>query len=90
MLSKDEPATWWNRTNSLPPSDLDQVVAASHIKFKSSPGADVTVRGWPKEPTLAKLAWIKAHSDHGCLFHGGPEGLVPVARSSSPSGQAGP
>jgi len=69
MLTKDEPATWWNGGTSLPPSDLDQVVAASHMTFKSFSGADVEVRGWPKEPTPAsKLAWIKAHSDHGCLY----------------------
>jgi hypothetical protein len=69
MLTKDEPATWWNGGTSLPPSDLDQVVAASHMTFKSFSGADVEVRGWPKEPTPAtKLVWIKAHSDHGCLY----------------------
>ena len=39
------------------------------MTFKSFSGADVVVHGWPKEPTLAtKLAWIKAHSDDGCLY----------------------
>jgi hypothetical protein len=39
------------------------------MTFKSFSGADVEVFGWPKEPTPAsKLAWIKAHSDHGCLY----------------------
>jgi hypothetical protein len=70
LLSKDEPATWSGGSGStLPPSNLDQVVAADHMAFSSFGGADVTVLGWPKEPTAAaKDAWIREYSDHGCLY----------------------
>lgn len=69
MLTKDEPVTWWNGSDNYLPSNLDQVVAAKHMTFKAFSGTDVTVQGWPKEPTLAgQLAWIDSHSDHGCLY----------------------
>lgn len=69
VLTKDEPFTWSNgSTSSLPTSNLDHIVAADHLAFKKFNGADVTVRGWPKEPTIqAKDEWIKKHSDHGIL-----------------------
>jgi hypothetical protein len=55
--------------SSIPPSDLDQVVAADHMIFTDFVGAEVRANGWPKEPTAtAQDAWIKQFSDHGCLY----------------------
>jgi hypothetical protein len=69
LLAKDEPATWWNGGTSLAPSNLDQVVAVEPMSFKDFDGAEVTVLGWPKEPTpAAQVAWIADYSDHGCLY----------------------
>jgi hypothetical protein len=45
LLTKAEPATWWNGTEALPPSNLDHVVAAQHLEFEAFSGADVTVSG---------------------------------------------
>jgi len=69
-LAKSKPATWWNGPgSSIPASDLDQVVAADHLKFKKFAAAEVDVRGWASLDTDAKKkAWIKAHSDHSLLF----------------------
>jgi hypothetical protein len=68
-LSKNKPHTWWNGPGGLPPSDLDQVVAASQLKFKKFSYRDVDVRGWPKEVgEAAQAAWIKKYSDHGLLY----------------------
>jgi len=68
-LSKNKPHTWWNGTSSLPPSDLDQVVASTHLKFKQFSDNDVDVRGWPEEDSeQAQGNWIKKYSDHGLLF----------------------
>jgi hypothetical protein len=63
-------ATWWGGPNTLiPPSNLDQVVAADHLQFKSMGGAEVTVLGWPKEDSpSAQREWIDDYSDHGCLY----------------------
>ena len=63
-------ATWWGGPNTLiPPSNLDQVVAADHLQFKGMNGADVTVLGWPKEvSSSAQGEWIKDYSDHGCFY----------------------
>ncbi len=70
ILTKDEPHTWSNGSKSkTPPSNLDHVVAANHLGFLPFNGADVTVRGWPKEPTPAKQdSWIASYSDHGLLY----------------------
>jgi hypothetical protein len=70
FLTKDEPNTFSNGSGSrLPASDLDHVIAADHLTFKSFAGSDVSVRGWPKEPTPAKQdAWIRNFSDHAMLF----------------------
>ncbi|MCH7472862.1 endonuclease/exonuclease/phosphatase family protein [bacterium] len=69
-LTKDEPHTWWNGSQSkYAPADLDHVVAAQHLRFKEQGGAEVLVDGWPKEPTVGKKdAWIKKYSDHGMLY----------------------
>lgn len=70
VLTKDVTATWSNgSTSSTPPSNLDHVVAADHLGFRQFSGCDVTVRGWPKEPTPgAQDAWISSYSDHGQLY----------------------
>lgn len=70
LLSKDKPHTWSNgSTSTIPPSNLDHVVAANHLAFKSFGGADVSVRGWPKESTTAKQdTWIRRYSDHALLY----------------------
>jgi hypothetical protein len=69
-LSKAHDATWWNGPASrIRPSDLDHVVASDHLIFKPFGGADVDVRGWPKESTdVQKGAWIKRFSDHAILY----------------------
>ncbi len=70
-LTKSQPATWWNGPGtSLPPSDLDHVVASDHLKFKRFAGnAEVDVRGWASLATDAeKKTWINNYSDHSLLF----------------------
>jgi hypothetical protein len=70
-LTKDEAFSWWNGPrSSMPKSNLDHVVAADHLRFKAfAGGAEITVLGWPKEPTdTAKGEWIKRYSDHGLLY----------------------
>ncbi len=69
-LSKDAPATWSNGSgSSIPPSNLDHVVASTTLSFKPKGGADVTVLGWPKQTTVAKQdQWIRDYSDHGLLY----------------------
>jgi hypothetical protein len=66
-LTKNEPATWWNG-GSLAPSNLDQVIAADHLAFRSFSGADVSVRGWPQKAGTARKTWIKRYSDHALLY----------------------
>jgi len=69
VLSKTSPQTWWGGSDNLPPSALDQVVAADHLAFRQFGGADVAVRGWPEEGTDAqKRTWIRKFSDHALLF----------------------
>lgn len=70
ILAKSAPATWWNGSaSSLPPSNLDHVVAADHLQFRQFNGADVSVRGWPELATEAKQdRWIRDNSDHGILY----------------------
>ena len=69
IVTKDEPVTWWGGSQSLLPSNLDQVVAADHLEFRRYGDASVTVLGWPKERTESKkLAWIEEYSDHGLLY----------------------
>lgn len=69
-LGKDEPFTWSNgSTSSIPPSNLDHVVAANHLSFRMFGAAEITVRGWPKKTTpAAQDNWIRRFSDHGLLF----------------------
>lgn len=70
ILEKNEPATFWpGSRSSLPPSNLDHVVASDHLKFRNFNGVPVSVRGWPQEPTDAKRdKWTAKFSDHAMLF----------------------
>jgi hypothetical protein len=70
ILTKSAPATWSNGSNSrTPPSNLDHVVAARHLKFRAFDGAEVAVRGWPELATAAQQdKWIAEYSDHGYLY----------------------
>lgn len=70
MLEKTAPHTWWNGLDSdYAPSDLDHVVAAEHLDFRSFDGADVDVRGWPTlETSEAQDQWIREYSDHALLY----------------------
>lgn len=70
VLEKSEPATFWpGSTSSLPPSNLDHVVASDHLKFRNFGGVPVSVRGWPQELTDAKRdKWTAKFSDHAMLF----------------------
>jgi exonuclease III len=68
-LTKSKDLTWWNGSKYYTPSNLDHVIAADHLTCKSRGGAEVSVRGWPDEPTDAKKqAWIKKYSDHALLY----------------------
>ncbi|MBN1491919.1 MAG: endonuclease/exonuclease/phosphatase family protein [Phycisphaerae bacterium] len=70
MLTKDGPETWSNGSkSSLQPANLDHVVAANHLSFAAFGGAEVTLRGWPKESSTAKQdTWIKDYSDHALMY----------------------
>ncbi len=70
VLDKSEPATFWpGSTSSIPPTNLDHVVASDHLNFKSFGGVPVSVRGWPQEATPTdKDKWAAKFSDHAMLF----------------------
>ncbi len=68
LLVKDEPGSWWNGGAGIGPSNLDQVVAVDHLRFKEFAGADVTVLGWPKLSGEERKKWIDEYSDHGLLY----------------------
>jgi len=70
VQDKASPFTFWpGSSSSLKPSNLDHVVAADHVKFKSFNGAAVDVRGWVDESTdTQKDAWTKKFSDHALLY----------------------
>ena len=71
-LAKTHPVTWFNGSLSkFPPSDIDHVIAADHIAFKTLTGmtgakGEVDVRGWPAAANPDK--WIEEYSDHGLLY----------------------
>lgn len=70
LLPKNARATFWNGPGSSdPPSNIDHVLAASHIDFAPAPGeGSVEVRGWPEEASEdGKAAWIQQFSDHAIL-----------------------
>jgi len=70
-LAKTKEMSWWNGPGtSIPPSNLDHVVASDHLKFKAfPPNAQIDVRGWASLATDAeKKKWIAEFSDHSLLF----------------------
>ena len=70
VLDKAHELTYWpGSTSSYNPGNLDHVVAADHVQFKSFGGKPVDVRGWPEKNTDAqKDAWAKKYSDHAMLY----------------------
>lgn len=70
VLDKNCPNTYWPGSNATyDPGDLDHVVAAKHLQFRSFGGAPIDVRGWPQEPTDEKRdAWAEKYSDHALLY----------------------
>lgn len=70
LLTKDAPHTWSNGSASTtPPSNLDHVVAADHLRFRQFNGCDVSVRGWPElSGASAQDQWIARFSDHALLY----------------------
>ena len=67
LLAKTYENTYWSEKYGE--SDLDQVVAAKHLEFRSFGGKAVRVSGWPDEPSIAKKkAWVKKYSDHALLY----------------------
>jgi len=69
-LDKTAPYTWSNgSTSSIPPSNLDHVVASNNLNFRNFAGAQVSVRGWVNQTTdAAKDKWISQYSDHSLLY----------------------
>ena len=69
ILGKGGPSWWPGSSSSYEPSNLDHVVAADHLEFKSFGGHPVDLRGWPEETTDAKRdRWVKKYSDHALLY----------------------
>jgi endonuclease/exonuclease/phosphatase family protein len=70
ILDKTSDETYWPGSNSkYNPGNLDHVVAAEHLKFKSFDSKPVSVRGWVEESTDAKKdAWTDSFSDHAILY----------------------
>jgi hypothetical protein len=68
LLVKDFPESWWSGQDAVRPSNLDQVVAADHLRFKKFGDAEVTVLGWPKLPDSERPKWIDQFSDHGMMY----------------------
>jgi exonuclease III len=66
VLPKTRTATWRSQSMS---SDLDWVVAADHLRFRTfTGGGEVDVRGWPALPQASQVQWTKDFSDHGLLY----------------------
>lgn len=74
MLTKTQFNTFSNgSSSSIPPSALDHVIAAQHMKFKTfdtpKGKGEVDVRGWADFTETAKQdQWINEYSDH-CLLY---------------------
>ncbi len=70
ILDKTADATYWPGSKSkYDPGNLDHIVAAEHLKFKSFDSKPVSVRGWVDEDTNAKKdAWTDKFSDHAILY----------------------
>lgn len=69
VLSKSGPTFWPGSGSRYSPSDLDHLVAADHLRFRSFGGHSIDLRGWPNEPTdAAKDRWVRNYSDHALLY----------------------
>jgi hypothetical protein len=70
VLAKSAAHTWSNGSKSkTPPGNLDHVVAAAHLKFRTLAGAEVAVRGWPDlSGPVEQDQWISSYSDHAFLY----------------------
>jgi hypothetical protein len=70
LLTKTHEGTYWPGTNSsYPISNLDHVVAADHLGFKSFAGKEIKVSGWVDELTnMKKDQWAEIFSDHALLY----------------------
>jgi hypothetical protein len=66
VLSKTSDVTWGSAGGMR--SNLDHVVAADHLDFRSFAGKQVDVRGWPTLPEDEQTAWIEHFSDHALLY----------------------
>lgn len=71
VLTKTYENTYWSKTYGE--NNLDHVVAAKHLKFKSYGGKDIRMSGWTdhvNEPSAGtKIAkWVKKYSDHALLY----------------------
>jgi len=74
-LVKTHDFSWSNGSKSkIKPSNLDHVFATTNLKFKNfkrpdGTKAQVAVRGWATEPSVAAQdAWIERFSDHSLLY----------------------
>jgi len=74
-LAKTHDLSWFNGSqSSLPPSNLDHVYASGNLAFRrfrhpEGGTAEVAVRGWVNDPTVAgKDAWIGRYSDHSLRY----------------------
>ena len=69
VLDKSGPTFWPGTNSSYDPGNLDHVVAANHLQFKSFGGNPIDLRGWPQEMSDAKRdEWAKNFSDHAILY----------------------
>lgn len=67
LLEKSQPHTYWSPTYGA--SELDHVVAAQHLSFKSLSGVPVKVSGWTDLDSEADRAeWAEKYSDHAMLY----------------------
>lgn len=68
-LIKSQDVTWWNGSENYTPGNLDHVIAADHLQFKSFKGSEIQIKGWPELNTdTRKKTWIKKYSDHALLY----------------------
>lgn len=70
VLEKSHDATFYNGSSSpLPKTDLDHVIAAEHLQFKSFGGKEIDLRGWPQLDSVHEEdEWIASYSDHALLY----------------------
>lgn len=67
LLPKTGDLTWRDARRLR--SNLDHVVASSHMRFTDFGGGRfVDVRGWPTLPAAEQIEWIRKYSDHALLY----------------------